>query len=91
MKFWPFGKKVEAKAKVEYVLRRLVAAQEGNPSADVTPENCMRSPTVHAIVTAVSRRLSVTPVHVYQRGRSESGETKERLPNHPVNFSSGAS
>lgn len=50
----------------------------------VTPETCMESPTVHAIVTAVSRRLSVTPVHVYERTTSNGRESKKKLPNHPV-------
>ncbi len=84
---WPWTKEevvVEQKAQFEDVLRRLVASQEGNPSAGVTPETCMNSPTVHAIVTAISRRLSVTPIHVLKRETTEQGESKERLPNHPV-------
>jgi HK97 family phage portal protein len=44
----------------------------------------MQSPTVHAIVTAVSRRLSVTPIHVFERSMSSKGESKKKLPNHPV-------
>lgn len=65
------------------VLSRLIAAQEG-VSNSVTPENCMSSPTVHAIVTAITRRFAVTPCHVYQRGTKNGRETKERLGNHPV-------
>ena len=77
--------KPEQKAsQFETVLQRLVAAQEGTLGASVTPDNCMQSPTVHAIVTAISRRLSVTPVHVYKKGMSGGQETKERQPNHPV-------
>ncbi len=79
---WPWQK--ENKAQLDDVLMRIVAAQEGTYGTNITPENCMKSPTVHAIVTAISRRLSVTPVHVFKRSASASGEKKERLPNHPV-------
>lgn len=65
------------------VLKRLIAAQRGGLEG-VTPESCMASPTVHAIVTAISRRFSVTPVHVYERGVSNGRETKKKLPDHPV-------
>src|SRR6185312_11445085 len=64
-------------------LARLIAAQTGI-SNSVSPENCMQSPTVNAIVTAISRRFAVTPVHVYQKGTKDGRETKEKLPNHPV-------
>lgn len=79
----PWTKK-EDKAQFEDVLRRLVAAQEGITSVNITPENCMKSPTVHAIVTAISRRLSVSPIHVYRKQSTPQGMTKEPLPNHPV-------
>jgi HK97 family phage portal protein len=68
---------------VNDVLARLRAVQSGM-GATVTPENCMRSPTVHAIVTAVSRRLSVTPVHVYKTGTKNGRQTKEQDRNHPI-------
>ena len=77
---WPWQKK----AQFEDVLMRLVAAQEGLLGADVTPDTCMQSPTVHAIVTAISRRLSVTPIHVFERTTTSAGEKKKKLPNHPV-------
>lgn len=65
------------------VLAQLIAMQRGITN-EVTPENCMQSPTVHAIVTAISRRFAVTPVHVYQKTTSKGRDVKERLPNHPV-------
>lgn len=88
---WPFHKAVlqqipEEKMNVlgqNDVLAQLIAMQRGI-SNDVTPENCMQSPTVHAIVTAITRRFAVTPVHVYQKGTKSGRETKERLPSHPV-------
>lgn len=69
-------------ASFETVLR-LLAAEMGI-SGSVTPDTCMSSPTVHAIVTAISRRLASTPVHVYETGTRNKRETKEKLPNHPV-------
>ena len=80
---WPWTKK-EDKAQFEDVLMRIVAAQEGSLGTSVTPENCMQSPTVHAIVTAISRRLAVTPIHVFERSMTPQGEVKKKLPNHPV-------
>jgi HK97 family phage portal protein len=80
---WPWQKPVEEKG-FSSVLERIVAAQEGRLGASVTPENCMQSPTVHAIVTAISRRLAVTPIHVYRKTTSNGRDQKERLPNHPV-------
>lgn len=72
-------------AQFEDVLQRLVAAQDGRGYGSlVTPENCMSSPTVHAIVTAISRRMSVSPVHTYRKTSSGGLDSKERLPTHPV-------
>jgi HK97 family phage portal protein len=73
----------EKSQQFETVLQRLVAASTGL-GFGVTPENCMKSPTVNAIVTAVSRRISVTPVHVYQTGEENGLETKKKLPDHPI-------
>lgn len=74
---------IEQKAQFDDLLRQLVAAQS-SALGNVTPDNCMRSPTVHAIVTAISKRISVTPIHLYVRGMRAGRETKEKLPNHPV-------
>lgn len=81
---WEFQRAQEVKGnQFEDVLMRLVAAQEGLGLA-VTPETCMQSPTVHAIVTAISRRIAVSPVHVYRKTLRNGREAKERLPSHPV-------
>lgn len=77
-----FARKEKKDASFETVLR-LLAAEMGMPGS-VTPDTCMRSPTVHAIVTAISRRLASTPVHVYQTSMNGKRETKEKLPNHPI-------
>lgn len=75
---------IEAKGnQFEDVLQRLVAAQQG-ALGSVTPETCMQSPTVQAIVTAISRRISVSPVHVYRKTTKDGRAAKEKLPNHPV-------
>ena len=72
-------------AQFETVLQRLLAAREGFLGGNIiTPENCEQSPTVKAIVTAISNRLAVTPVHVYRRATKNGRETKEKLPSHPV-------
>ena len=34
--------------------------------------------------TAISRRLAVTPIHVYQSGEENGRETKVKLPDHPI-------
>jgi len=70
-------------AQFESVLQQLIAAHRGAIDA-VTPDTCMQSPTVHAIVTAISRRIAVSPVHVYRKTTKNGREVKERLPNHPV-------
>jgi phage portal protein BeeE len=81
--FFDFFRRRERKdASFETVLR-LLAAQMGL-AGGVTPETCMRSPTVHAIVTAISRRLASTPVHVYETSESKGREVKKKLPNHPI-------
>lgn len=92
--FWwetPLGQKAladtrapeEKQAQFDTVLQRLIAAHQG-ASSYVTPETCMQSPTVHAIVTAISRRIAVSPVHVYRKTTKDGREAKERLTNHPV-------
>lgn len=78
---WPFKEKKEQQ--FETVLQRLVAAQGGGLDA-VTPENCLRSPTVQALHTAITNRISSTPVHVYQTKEVDGKATKEKMPTHPV-------
>lgn len=69
-------------ASFDSVLRMLFAQQGGLER--VSPESCMKSPTVHAIVTAISRRMAATPVHVYETTTSKGREVKKKLPSHPV-------
>lgn len=71
----------------EAVLRMLSGMAVTSSNISVTPENCQRSPTVNAIVTAVSRRIATLPVQVLEKteGKGRDGRTrKEALPDHPV-------
>lgn len=72
---------------IDSVLRRLISANETYSGVAVTPENCMQSTTVNAVVTAVSRRIASLPVRVLKRVVID-GEPprvrKEVQPNHPV-------
>lgn len=70
---------------INTLIRRLDAIHETISGISVTPENCTQSPTVHAIVTAVTRSIGSLPVHVYTKSMDSSGRvTKELMPNHPV-------
>jgi HK97 family phage portal protein len=85
VKFFSRKKKPEVKtAQFEQVLQRIIAARNGLVGGLVTPDSALASPTVHAIDTAISRRLSVTPIHVYQKGMKDGHEIKTKMPNHPV-------
>jgi HK97 family phage portal protein len=78
-----FGRKSEST--LDQVLRRLEAAFETGSGVVVTPENCEESPTVQAIVNAISSHIVTLPVHVYRKTMDSAGrESKELLPNHPV-------
>jgi HK97 family phage portal protein len=84
MKFFGLDIRREQKdLNIQDFISRLLSVQGGG-LAPVTPDNCMASPTVHAIVTAISRRLSVTPVHVYRSTTKDGRAYKEKLPSHPV-------
>ncbi|HLF12786.1 MAG TPA: phage portal protein [Gammaproteobacteria bacterium] len=84
---WFSARPLEAKTdmSLDTLIQRLEAAYRTGSGVVVTPESCMQSPTVNAIVTSVSRRLSVSPVRVMRRTYSDKGrERKELLPSHPV-------
>ena len=79
-----FGKKEVKAQQFEEVLMRLIAAREGLPGEMVTPNTCLASPTIHAIDTAINRRLSVTTVHVYQKYVDNGKPAKKKIPEHPI-------
>lgn len=69
-------------------LETLIARLEDNlgttSKIPITPDLAMESPTVHAIVNAVARRLAVSPVQVFRRTMSDGRVTRELLPRHGV-------
>jgi HK97 family phage portal protein len=78
---WPWEKK---DVSLDTMLRNIAMLSMTTSGISVTPENCMKSPTVHAIVTAVQNRLLISPLHVLQKAESKGRATKEELPGHPV-------
>jgi HK97 family phage portal protein len=88
MKIGPFsftwGQKQTTGLTIDQVMSRIETALMTTAGVAVTPENCMQSPTVNAIVTAISRRISTLPVLVMRKMQSGGRATKEALPNHPV-------
>lgn len=66
------------------VLRRLEMIHELASGIVVTPETCMQSPTVQAIVQAISRRIATLPVTVQRVSERDGRKITERLPSHPV-------
>lgn len=82
---WFNRKQTEQKAsQFEQVLMRLIAAQEGIVGEMITPKSCLASPTIHALDTALNRRFSATPIHVYRKTTENGRDKKEKLSTHPV-------
>jgi len=81
-----FGLEIGKKsATIDDILRRLEAAYEKDVAGTiVTPDTAMQSPTVHAIVTAISNRIATLPIHVYRKVESDGRTRKEGMPSHPV-------
>ncbi len=69
---------------IDTIIRRLEAVYETLSGIAVTPDTAMQSPTVHAIVTAVSRRIAALPLHVLRKTDAGGRMRKEHLPSHPV-------
>ena len=73
-----------AELPLDALIRRLEAAHETVSGIAITPETAMASPTVNAIVTAISRRIATLPIKVMRKTTSEGRDRREVLPNHPV-------
>lgn len=69
---------------LDTLIKRLDAIHETSSGVAVTPENCEEAPTVKAMVTAVTRRFAVMPVHVYRKTTSGGRTKKEIDQSHPV-------
>ena len=82
-----FGLEIGKKSTSTDEILRQIAATYASDSAGVaiTPDSAMQSPTVHAIVTAISNRVATLPVSVMQKVESGGRTRKEAVPNHPVN------
>lgn len=79
------AQKADETITLDALLNRLEAAYETVANIAVTPETCMESPTVQAVVGAVARRISVSPCQVFRKTQGSNGrDSKERLPSHPV-------
>jgi HK97 family phage portal protein len=77
----------EAKAQtlsLDQLIRRLEAVYETVSGIAVTPDTALLSPTVQAVVRAVSAKISTLPVHVFVKSLSRGRTKKELLANHPV-------
>jgi len=77
-------RKKSADVTIDQLINRLDAIYETASGVNITPDTCEQSPTVKAIITAITRRFSVMPVHVYLSTKSEGRAAKELQPNHPV-------
>lgn len=69
---------------LDTLIKRLDAIFETSSGVSITPENCEESPTVKAMITAVTRRFAVMPVHVYRKTTSNGRDKKEVVTSHPV-------
>ncbi len=69
---------------LDTLIRRLEAVYETAAGVTVTPDTAMMSPTVLAIVTAISRRISSLPIKVMRKEEVAKRIRKVELPNHPV-------
>lgn len=84
MSIFTFFSRKSSELSINEVIRRLEAVYETASGIAVTPENCEESPTVQAIVSAISMHMATLPVHVMQRTVSNGREKKQALPDHPV-------
>lgn len=67
---------------IDTLIRRLEAVYETASGVQVTPDNCEQSPTVKAMVTAVTRRFALTPVHVLRKTVVNGRTVKVPQPDH---------
>jgi len=80
-----FGTKAQGDTlTIDQVIERIDALARSAAGVTVTPENCEQSPTVQAIVQAISGHFQALPVHVYKQTVIDGVVTKEWLPTHPV-------
>jgi HK97 family phage portal protein len=69
---------------IDTVLRRIEALHETASGINVTPDTATQSPTVQALVSAISKRIATLPLRVMKKTQVNGRDRKEVLPNHPV-------
>lgn len=69
---------------IDTLMARLHAAHETVSRIHVSPETCMQSPTVQAIVQSVSKRLAILPFQVLQKSTKNNRPVKTPLPDNPA-------
>lgn len=70
---------------ISQIAERIEGGYNSVSGTSVSPETCMRSPTVQAIVSAISKRISTLPIRVMKEVKSSEGRVRqEPQPNHPV-------
>jgi HK97 family phage portal protein len=84
MKLFGLDISLSQKLSVDELVSRIDAVYHTAAGIDVTPDNCEGSPTVQAIVNAITSRMATMPVHVYEKKTSAGRTSKKLLPNHPV-------
>ena len=81
---WEIQRKTATTISIDQVIRNFEAIFQTTSAESITPENCMRSPTVHAIVMGIAKAVSSLSIDVLQQTYSNDRTTNEKLPNHPV-------
>lgn len=69
---------------LDQLIQRLEELNKTVSGISVTPDTALKSPTVQAIVRAISSRISLLPIHVYKKTVSNGRDSKEEQPNHPI-------
>lgn len=79
MRLWPSFQRKEATLSIDQVAARWEAAMSAGSGIVVTPETCMQSPTVQAIVSGTAKAIASLPVHVYQIGEEYGRPSRKKL------------
>lgn len=69
---------------IDQVIKRFEESFAISSGIALNPDLAMSSPTVQAIVQAVSRRISTLPIHVVKKTTTNGRTRKEPQPDHPV-------
>lgn len=81
---WNIERKAATTLSIDQVLRQFEAIYQTVAAESITPENCMRAPTVHAIVSGIYKAVSSLGLDVFQQTVKNGRTQHEKLPKHPV-------